>query len=140
MYSQPPKKLAGTQLDPKNICNQLPCDNYLPKTFKHVKLILFTSYHLRNANSWNLPPRHSCCTLTWAMLHSDKMLLRLFRQQFPIVFGLKTLRIWNIVTKIRELIFFISVVISIEKYYRSKCGICPNRRGADKNVLKASRF
>lgn len=54
MYSQAPKKLAGTQLDPKNICNQLPCDNYLPKTFKNVKLILFTSYHSRNANSFPL--------------------------------------------------------------------------------------
>ena len=53
---------------------------------------------------WKLPPRYAGCALTWAMLTSDKTLLCLVRQQFPIV-GPKTLRILNIVSKFSKIHF-----------------------------------
>lgn len=140
MYSQAPKKLAGTQLDPKNICNQLPCDNYLPKTFKNVKLILFTSYHSRNANSFPLATKA-------LVLHLD-LGYAAFRQDAAASISTTIPHcVWTENTAQMEycdenlrIFFFGGDFNTFEKYYRSKCGICPNRRGANKNVLKASRF
>ena len=140
MYSQAPKKLAGTQLDPKNICNQLPCDNYLPKTFKNVKLILFTSYHSRNANSFPLATKA-------LVLHLD-LGYAAFRQDAAASISTTIPHCaWTENTAQMEYcdenlrtFFFGGDFNTFEKYYRSKCGICPNRRGANKNVLKASRF